>query len=380
MIETEGEMKKRNIVSTLIILVLCAVGATVTSAQFPTQGQGRYVNTYSRSQVDNFVRQLETSSNLFRDDFRREINNSGLNNSTRRTFITYVDQFENAVDRLRIRFNSNDSWWESRNEVRAMITNSQNLNTAMNNAAFQRRLERQWNRLRDNVNKLADTYDLPGLNGGGWNGGNGSWNNGNNPRVWRGTGRGGNVPSWAIGTFYSRNPQTGGQIEMIVERNGQVSLYYDNSEPIYATMTGTTLNNPPYRSRVTQITNGIRTTGRNGDTIDYYRNRDFDRSDRLDRRGWERVTGMEGPLSGGNVPSWAVGTFYAQNPLNGGTIQMTVNPDGNVTLIYDNSQPIYATMNGTTLSNPPYQSRVSRITNGIRTTGRNGDYIDYFRR
>jgi hypothetical protein len=369
MVLTEGEMKKRNILATLIILVLGAVGATVISAQ------GRYVNTYSRSQVDNFVRQLESSSNLFRDDFRREINNSGLNNSTRRTYNGYVDQFENAVDRLRVRFNSNDSWWESRNEVRTLISNSQNLNTAMNNAAFQRRLERQWTRLRDTVNKLADTYDLPGLNGGGWNGGNnGGWNSGNGGR-WNGTGVGGNVPSWAIGTFYARNPQTGGRIEMNVERNGQVTLLYDNSEPVYATMNGTTLNNPPYRSRVTRIDNGIRTTGRNGDTIDYYRN--------LDGPGWNGGNnggGWNNGNTGGNVPSWAVGTFYATNPQNGGTIQMTVEPNGTVTLMYDYSQPVYATMNGTTLTNGPYQSRVTRISNGIRTTGKNGDSIDYLRR
>ena len=43
----------------------------------------------------------------------------------------------------------------------------------MNNATFRRNLERQWNRLRNDINKLADTYDLPGLNGGGWNGGPG---------------------------------------------------------------------------------------------------------------------------------------------------------------------------------------------------------------
>ena len=164
-----------------------------------TNAQGRYANVYSRSQVENFVRQLENSSDQFHTAFTRQVNNSGLNNSTKRTYTNYADRFETAVDRFRTRFNSNDSWWESRNEVQNMISDSQNLNNVMNTAAFRRQIERQWNQLRNDINRIADTYDLPGLNGGGWNNGGGrndgggGWNN--NP------GRGGNVPNWAQGTF-----------------------------------------------------------------------------------------------------------------------------------------------------------------------------------
>ena len=351
-------MNKRKILSASVLLICLAASALVAFGQ-----QGRYANVYSRTQVEGFVQQLETSSDAFYSDFRREVDNSGLSSSTRRTFNAYATQFENAVDRLRARFDSSDAWWESRNEVRNMISSSQNINTTMNSAAFRRRIERQWNRLRNDINKLADTYDLAGLNGGGWMGG---------PRDPDGQGfpgRGGNVPSWAQGTFYARNPQNGGTIQMTVNRNGSVTLTYDNGAPIYASMNGTILNNPPYRSRVSRISNGIRTTSTsNGDFIDYYRS--------PPGPGW----GGNPDGGGGDVPSWAVGTFYARNPTNGGTIQMSVQQNGSVTLVFDNGAPIYATINGTILNNPPYQSRISRIRNGIRTTDiTNGSYIDYTR-
>ena len=35
----------------------------------------------------------------------------------------------------------------------------------MNSLPFRRNLERQWTKMRNDLNKLADTYDLPGLNG-----------------------------------------------------------------------------------------------------------------------------------------------------------------------------------------------------------------------
>jgi hypothetical protein len=94
--------------------------------------------------------------------------------------------------------------------------------------------------------------------------------------------------------------------------------------------------------------------------------------------------GGGGPIIGGprgDVPTWAVGTFYARNPETGGTIALTIQRNGNVSISFDGNAPIYATMNGTTLINGPYVNNVTRLRNGIRTTNTaNGDFIDYFRR
>lgn len=351
-----GNMSKRKILSMIIVLLCAAAGGSAVLAQ------GRYARVYSRAQVDAFVQQLETSSDAFFVDFRREVNNSRLNNSTRRRYIDDAEQFENAVDRLRNRFNSNDSWWESRNEVQTMIRDSQDLNSTMNTAAFRRRLERQWNRLRNDVNRLADTYDLPGLNGGGWTGGGGG---GGFP------GGGGNVPNWAVGTFYGRNPNTGGTITMVVHQNGNVQIDFGGSgAPMYAALNNRTLRVGSTVSRVSRINNGIRTTRTdNGEIIDYFRGGLGD-----------PVPGPDPGDIGGNVPNWALGTFYARNPQTGGVITLVVSANGSVTVRFGNSSPSYATLNGTRFNYQGTESRVSRINNGIRTTRLdNGEVIDYYR-
>ena len=333
------------------------MAATALAAM--AQGNLRYQTRYSKAQVSNIISKLETSSDKFRRDFDKAMDNSRYNGtSAEDEYNGNVRDFENNLDDLRREFNRTNSWWEMRNRVQNVVRAGETVNSMMNSISFRRTLERQWNTMRNDLNTLADTFDLPGLNGGGWTGG-GGWNGGGNT--------GGVVPSWAVGSFSARNPQNGGTIYMNVQSNGTVTLTYDNGAPIYATMNGTILNNPPYQSRVSRINNGIRTTSTtSNDYVDYFRT---------------TVDPGPGAGGGGNVPNWAVGTFYATNPQNGGTIQLTVERNGTAIIVFDNGAPIYATVNGTILNNPPYQSRLSRINNGIRTTSTtNNQYIDYFRR
>jgi hypothetical protein len=340
-------MIKRKIIS--ILLFSICVGAAAVAVQ--AQG-GRYANVYSRTDIDSFIQNLENSSDAFSRDFK---STRGTTTNERRI----VDRFENAVDRLRNRFNSNNNWWSSRNEVQGIMAEARQVNVMMNNDRYGRPLESQWRNLRRDVNKLADTYELPELRGSG-NGGGGGY-----PPA-----GGGNVPSWATGTFYGTDPQTGSSMTMSIARNGSVTISVDGGIPVYASLNGTTLNNGPYVSRISRRNNGIRTTDvNNGTYIDYYTS--------------PRGGGYGGgPQPGqGDVPSWAVGTFYGSNPESGGTISLTIQRNGSVTISMDGSSVVYASMNGTTLTNGPYVSRVTRINNGIRTTDvSSGNFIDYFRR
>lgn len=349
-------MNTRKAVSTITTMLFIA--AFVLFATEASNAQGRYANRYSKRDVSRIISRLESSSDQFRRDFDRQMDRSNINGTpSEDQFNNLVSDFENSVDQLRREFDRNDTWWETRYEVQDMIRDARPVNQMMLNLPFRRNIERQWSRLRNEINKVADTYDLPGLDGGGWNGGGGGWEDT------------GSVPDWAVGTFYGRNPQTGGTITMTVAKNGSVSLSFDGNRPIYASMNGRTLTNGPYVSRVTRINNGIRTTDvNNGSYIEYFRN----------PGGWDSGNNDPGR---GNVPDWAVGTFYGRNPETGGTIALTIARNGSVTISFDGNAPIYASMNGTTLTNGQYVSRVTRINNGIRTTDTvNGSFIDYYRR
>lgn len=223
-----------------------------------TNAQGRYTNRYSKRDVGNIIAKLENSSNVFTREFDSQMDKSSLNGTSEEDRLNdIVRNYDDSLDDLRREFDRNNTWWESRNDVQNVMSDAQRVNQMMNSLSFARKLERQWNNMRKDLNKLADTYDFPALDGTGFGGGGG--------------GNVGNVPNWAVGTFYTRNPQTGGNITLTINSNGNVTINSDGSVS-YATMNGDRLNNNGIEARVTRTNNGIRTTRTdNGERIDYQR-------------------------------------------------------------------------------------------------------------
>ncbi len=310
-----------------------------------TNAQGRYANTYSKRDVSNIVAKLEKTSNEFRRDFDRNLDRSSINGTSEEDRLNnIVRDYEQDLNQLRREFNNSDTWWDSRSDVREVMQSARSVNQMMNNLPFARKLEKQWRNMRRDLNKLSDTYDLASLDGN---------DNGNG---------GGDVPSWAIGTFSTRNPETGGSIILTVNSNGSVIVNFDGRTSS-ATMNGTRLTNDGVVARVSRINNGIRTTRTdNGERIDYFRS----------------GNGGDNGNGGGNVPNWAVGTFYGRNPNNGRNIILTIYNNGSVNINADGATSS-ATLNGETMSNNGITSRISKLNNGIRTTRNdNGERIDYY--
>lgn len=336
------------------VSVSFCLGLIVLILPVASSGQGKYVGQYSKRDVSNIIANLENSSNKFRRDFDRYLDDSPINGSNEEDRINQVvEDYERALNSLRRNFNNSNNWWQSRNDVQGVMDEAREVNLMMNNLSFARRLERQWKNMRRDINKLADTYDLAELDRDDDDGDN--------------TGGGGDVPKWAIGTFYGRNPQTGGTIVLSINRNGSVAINADGVSTAYATMRGDRLNNNGIIARVTRLDNGIRTTRLdNGERIDYFLN--------------GNDNGGNSSSGGGNVPNWAIGTFYGRNPQTGGTITLSISNNGSVVIRFENGSTTYATLNGDRLDNNGIVSRVTKINNGIRTTRLdNGERIDYRR-
>ena len=315
-----------------------------------------YTRRYNRRDVGTIISDLERSSNTFKTDFDNYVNDRSVNNSDRNRLKRIVSNYENALDRLRRNFDSNDNWWRSRSNVQSVMTEARQVNTMMNGLSFARRLERQWNQMRRDINRLAETYNLQRLEGGGGGGNNGG-------------GIGGNVPNWAVGRFYGRNPQTGGTITLDINNNGSVLVTFENGMTQYATLNGDRLNNNGAIARITRINNGIRATSLdNRETIDYFTS------------GYNGGGNNGGNNGGGDVPSWAVGRFYGRNPQTGGTITLDIRRNGEVLITFENGNTEYATLSGDRLNNNGNVARITRINNGIRATSlSNGETIDYRR-
>ena len=358
-------MTKKLLFSTLLS-VFCLVTMTfVLSSAADAQGQGRYANRYSKQDVSRIINKLEQSSNTFRTQFDRSMDRSNLNGTAAETrFNRNVEDYENSLDRLRADFDRSDSWWESRNGVESVMREARPVNVMMNSLPFRQRLEAQWNRMRADLNSLADTYDLPGLNGGGWNGGGGGgWNPGG------GGGQMGQVPNWAVGTFYGRSGND--QITLVVNRNGRVAADI-GGVVVNGTMYRNTMNIDGGTARITRLNNGIRAVRTdNGLQIDYLKT----------DSGWNPGGGGWNPGGGGgqqgDVPNWAVGTFYGQNQ--GQPITLTISSNGRVIANVD-GRATYGTMYRDTMTLDGATVRISRLNNGISAVRNdNGLRIDYSR-
>lgn len=180
-----------------------------------------------------------------------------------------------------------------------------------------------------------------------------------------GGGGNGDVPNWAVGTFSAPNPQSGGTIILKIQNDGSVIANIDGNVNVGSYNNERIVING-ISSEVRKTRNGLSTTRRdNGERIDYTRG---------------NSNGGGNGSVGGNVPSWAVGTFYAYNPQNGGTITMTIQTNGNVAVDFGGNVT-YGTVYDDQLTINGITSKLKKISNGIRTTRNdNGERIDYRRR
>ena len=339
---------KSMVTAALLVFVLAGVAAA----------QGRYANQYSRVDVDNIIRNVEDRADEFRRDFYAELERSNLGGSQERVYRNQVTNFENATDRLRRNFDSDDSWWQSRNQVRNVISSALPLNTTMNSIAFRRRIERQWNQLRNAVNRLADTYDLPGIAGGGWDGG---------PRDSDGRGeRQVRPPAWAQGTFYG-TAYDGTRITLTISSNGRVSANIGGSMNYGSFLQGNYLRMNEAVSRVTRLGDGFATTRTdNGERIVY-------------RRGDWAGDGDDAPGDRVAPPNWARGTFYG-TARDGTRITLTIKNNGDVTANIGGSINYGYFLRGNYLRMNEAVSRVARTGQGFSTTRTdNGEVIYYTR-
>jgi hypothetical protein len=141
---------------------VAALALTVTWVVAAAQWNEQYWRRYNKKQVEQIIDNVENSTDSFRKDFDRWLDHSRYDGREKEDkFNSKVKKFEDATDRLRNRFDREDSWWETRNEVEKMLAEARTVAQMMRNREFGRDVENQWRRLRIDINKLASTYRLP---------------------------------------------------------------------------------------------------------------------------------------------------------------------------------------------------------------------------
>ena len=128
----------------------------------PGLAQGRYRGrVYSKADVDRIIKRVEDRSDAFQKMVDRNLDRSRLNGSKREDNINdQVKDLEKALDDLRREFDRKDSFRETRREVERVMSEADEVNALMKRLRFDASVEREWQLVKADLNKLAGVFEL----------------------------------------------------------------------------------------------------------------------------------------------------------------------------------------------------------------------------
>ena len=301
-----------------ITLGVALSGFSVASAQNQ--------RTYQRSDVERFIRDVEASSKEFQRDFDTWLDRSRLDGQTREDqYNREVRNLTNSLTNLRSNFNRRNDWWVARNDMVRVLNAATNVNSLMISREARGGLNRQWTRLRRNIDQLAVAFNLPAV------GANYSEIQPSIPNYGDGNGRACNI----TGTY--RGWTNSGESELSIS-NGSATIRNVNSNVLYTGRCindilyfewgafnlernnrglttieiGNTQNRSTYR-RVSGSAENYPTYPNNNPNYPNYPNNN------------PNYPNQNYPVQG-NVPSWAVGVFRGMT--DSGESELVINSDG----------------------------------------------------
>jgi hypothetical protein len=151
-------MKK---ILTMLVIAL-AVSSLLTVSTF-AQGtaRGRY---YTKNDVERIIKRVEERSDAFKTVVDKTLDRSVLNGSQKEDNINeQVKQLERALDNLRSDFDRRNEWRETKDQVRAVLNQADEVGRIVKRNRFNARIQRSWAALRTDLNTLAGVYNLPYL-------------------------------------------------------------------------------------------------------------------------------------------------------------------------------------------------------------------------
>lgn len=134
-----------------LLLVLATILPTVTGSTLPQR-------RWYRGNVREIIRQLETDTDQFKSSLDSALDRSTLNGTRAEDEINeYVKRFEEATDRLRER--SEDREYAP-NLAREVLNRGRSINGFMRTHRLGGRAESDWVRVRNDLNRLANSYSI----------------------------------------------------------------------------------------------------------------------------------------------------------------------------------------------------------------------------
>ncbi|MEW6130268.1 MAG: hypothetical protein AB1757_24750 [Acidobacteriota bacterium] len=142
-----------------ILVTLATVTLLLTSAFGQGTARGRY---YTKSQVDNIIKRVETNSDKLKDTVDKSLDRSILDGSNREdNWNEQVKDLEKALDDLRDDFDRRDRWIESRQKVAEVLREADEVGRICSKPVFGSKVHKLWAKVRADLNTLAGVYNLP---------------------------------------------------------------------------------------------------------------------------------------------------------------------------------------------------------------------------
>lgn len=127
----------------------------------PGFAQWRGQSRYTRPMVDRLIRQAENHSDQFVRVFDRALDRSRLDATIREDRLNErAAELERQLNAARAELGRANSQWEIRSSVSSAIEAGRAINTVMRRRQLTPNAERQWNLLRNDLNRLATIYNL----------------------------------------------------------------------------------------------------------------------------------------------------------------------------------------------------------------------------
>ena len=143
----------------LSAVFLVLIMADLGSAQARRKARGKI---YSRSNVENVIKRVETRMDNFLDNYDKALDDSNLDGTDREDrLLDKAKRLESATDELRREFDKSDTWIENKAEVRSCLNLATDVNRTMKNRRMGAKTEANWARVRYELNTLAKIYKLP---------------------------------------------------------------------------------------------------------------------------------------------------------------------------------------------------------------------------
>ena len=147
--------------SVSFLMVAIAGCLLLTNAFGQGTARGRY---YSKADVDRIIKRAENHSDTFQKVVDRTLDRSYLDGTRKEDNINeQVKQLERALDRLRGEFDRRDNWRETRNHMRDVLNQADEVGRIVARNRFTPKVRAEWAGLRRDLNSLAGVYDLPRL-------------------------------------------------------------------------------------------------------------------------------------------------------------------------------------------------------------------------